>query len=201
MPDTPIDGDFGRPPRPLLCHEDELDAISIDNGFEIAALTDDLAIAWGGKRQFTPELILEYNRIAMQGIYACAGHFRTEPVTAGSFAPPAWQEVPRLVAEMCHEINSHPAQGIEVAAFTLWRVNWIHPFFDGNGRCARELTQLVLKNDIGIDELRNFHDVSTVIQNHRVRYFEALQHADQRWSEAHQPDVRQLESLLFEIYL
>src|ERR1035441_3363387 len=31
-------------------------------------------------------------------------------------------------------INQHPTL---IAAYALWRLNWIHPFVEGNGRTAR----------------------------------------------------------------
>jgi len=33
---------------------------------------------------------------------------------------------------------------MELAARVLWRINWIHPFMQGNGRTARMLSYFVL---------------------------------------------------------
>jgi fido (protein-threonine AMPylation protein) len=38
-----------------------------------------------------------------------------------------------------------------LSAFVLWRLNWIHPFDDGNGRTARALAYLVACCRLGFD--------------------------------------------------
>ena len=48
--------------------------------------------------------------------------------------------VPGLMDDMVNTVNrdwgeSHP---IRLSAYVLWRLNWIHPFVNGNGRTARD---------------------------------------------------------------
>ncbi|HET9282483.1 MAG TPA: Fic family protein [Candidatus Angelobacter sp.] len=38
---------------------------------------------------------------------------------------------------------------IHLAAYVIWRLNWIHPFADGNGRTSRALSYLVLCTRLG----------------------------------------------------
>lgn len=96
---------------------------------------------WGARR-FTPELLLETQRVAVNQIYRCAGHFRDGPVTleGAVHKPPPHDEVPTLVDEMCAHVNDKwAAPPVHLASYLMWRMNWIHPFFGGNGRTARSI--------------------------------------------------------------
>jgi Fic family protein len=91
----------------------------------------------------TPETVKEFHRMAFPGDPA-GGQFRSVNVRASdsSHAPPAPDEIPSAGAAMCAFVNERlgPDHAIECAAFILWRLNWIHPFADGNGRTARTLS-------------------------------------------------------------
>ena len=52
--------------------------------------------------------------------------------------PPPWKAVPGLMAGFFVELERIWTQGdaLDVAAYALWRITWIHPFRDGNGRTA-----------------------------------------------------------------
>ena len=92
--------------------------------------------------------VLLLNQKALEGIHSLAGTYRNSQVTIGESAhiPPPHIEVPDLVAEMCGYVNDHwhERNAIHLAAYVLWRMNWIHPFADGNGRTARIVSYLVL---------------------------------------------------------
>ena len=53
-----------------------------------------------------------------------------------SHMPPRHVEVPDHVTDMCSYVNDHweDQNATHLAAYVLWRMNWIHPFADGNGR-------------------------------------------------------------------
>ncbi|MGL5435944.1 MAG: Fic family protein [Lachnospiraceae bacterium] len=69
------------------------------------------------------------------------------------YIPPSPEDVPHLMSHMVDQIRSsrttlHP---IELAAMAHKRLVDIHPFFDGNGRTARLLMNLILVNtDYGV---------------------------------------------------
>lgn len=48
--------------------------------------------------------------------------------------------------EMCDWINDRwtKASPITLSAYVMWRLNWIHPFDDGNSRTSRATAYLVL---------------------------------------------------------
>jgi ketosteroid isomerase-like protein len=54
--------------------------------------------------------------------------------------------VPELIEEMCDYVNEHwqASTPLHLAAYIMWRLNWIHPFADGNGRTSRILSYVVL---------------------------------------------------------
>ena len=49
--------------------------------------------------------------------------------------------VAELVEDMCDYVNENweAKSAIHLAAYIMWRLNWIHPFADGNGRLSRFL--------------------------------------------------------------
>ena len=55
-----------------------------------------------------------------------------------TFLPPPWAEVPRQMVAFFGELAVLWREGdaLDVAAFALWRITWVHPFRDGNGRTA-----------------------------------------------------------------
>ncbi len=65
------------------------------------------------------------------------GQFRKQPIYVREHIPPHFENVPELVDQflsVIHEnwgIMDHPT---ELPAYALWRLNWIHPFVEGNGR-------------------------------------------------------------------
>lgn len=145
MPRYTDGDDFGcYAEEPLLCSAAEERQIEVDNVLALAELTLHIAGRWNGTLSFTPELICEFNRVAMQGIYASAGHYRKVFRAPEGLNVPNWREIPRLVEEMCQYVNSHSDNAFHAAAYVLWRTNWIHPFYEGNGRTSRELCNLAI---------------------------------------------------------
>jgi len=58
---------------------------------------------------------------------------------------------------MCDHINENWAKlsPLHLAAYTLWRMNWIHPFVDGNGRTSRAVSYLRALRSLGLRAARN----------------------------------------------
>ena len=86
--------------------------------------------------QVTPELICELNRIAIQGVRHSAGKLREVPITITntSHIPPPYEDVHRHMNVMCDYVNhcwNEPGESVQkaihVAAYVMWRLNWIHP--------------------------------------------------------------------------
>jgi Fic family protein len=62
----------------------------------------------------------------------------------------------------------------------MWRLNWIHPFADGNGRTSRIVSYIVLNIKLGY-RLPGVKTIPDQIVENRAPYFEALDEADERF--------------------
>jgi fido (protein-threonine AMPylation protein) len=98
-------------------------------------------------------IILGLHRDALMGIHGLAGNFRpsTVEIRGSKHVPPDAHRVPELVEELCDYVNDRwgTATAVHLASYVLWRLNWIHPFADGNGRTARAVSYLVMCMKMG----------------------------------------------------
>ena len=93
--------------------------------------------------------------------------------------PPDFRDVPHLMDQfICsvHE-NWYNWTYIELAAYALWRMNWIHPFIEGNGRTARAACYYLLCVRSG-GLLGGRKIVPERIRENRQPYYDALKAAD-----------------------
>jgi Fic family protein len=145
-----------------------------------------------------PALIQELQGVAVQGLQPKPGEFRnnTVGIAQSDHQPPAPHLVPNLVVEMCDYVNDnlHDRTPFHIAAYIMWRHNWIHPFTDGNGRTSRTLSYLVLSIVLGY-ELPGSPTIPEQIQSDRSSYFDALVAADKAWENG-EIDVSMMETLL-----
>jgi Fic family protein len=143
-------------------------------------------------------LILALHREALADISMYAGNFRPAGVQIqGSKHEPAGAHlVPELVEEMCDYVNDHweKSTPIHLAAYIMWRLNWIHPFADGNGRTSRILSYVVLSIRAGA-LLPGTPTIPDQIVDNRTPYFDALDAADEAWK-AGTLDLAKMEELL-----
>ena len=131
-------------------------------------------------------MILALQREALKGISAYAGNFRPGGVEihGSGHAPPDAHLVPELVEEMCDYVNDNweKSTPLHLAAYIMWRLNWIHPFADGNGRTSRALSYVVLSIRAGSIPVGS-PTISDLIVENRTPYFAALDAADKAWAE------------------
>ena len=163
------------------------------------AVLDLIDEAVRGARGFRlrPSRILDLHRIAMDGVNPLAGVFRHSPVTiAGSLhQAPCEHLVPNLIEEMCDWIEVHwSAPAIHLCAYVMWRLNWIHPFADGNGRTTRAVAYLVLCARSGF-ALPGKHTIPEQIAENRPPYYAALELIDAS-IDTNNPDLSAMEELL-----
>ncbi len=125
-------------------------------------------------------IILRLHQKALEGIHPLAGTYRNSPVYIGKsdHFPPEHTEVPDLVADMCSYVNSNwHMSAIHLAAYLLWRMNWIHPFADGNGRTARVVSYVVLSVKLN-SILPGTPTIPDLIAADKTPYYKALEGAD-----------------------
>jgi hypothetical protein len=146
-----------------------------------------------------PSLILALQREALRGISAYAGNFRPAGVTieGSKHTPVSAHLVPELVEDMCDYVNDcwSSATAVHLAAYLMWRLNWIHPFSDGNGRTSRMVSYLVLC--IKLESVLPGHPtIPEQIVGNRDPYFAALDAADAALRDHDVVDVSAMEALL-----
>lgn len=156
-----------------------------------------------GPHEIDSSLIRRFHQIVVADILPDAGEYRRRPVTIANstHVPPKPRDIPRLIDEMCDHLTTLSAP-FEAAAFSLWRLNWIHPFSDGNGRVARAIAFICLNTRL--DELVSGAFMSE-LQTRSTEYYDALEAADIKWAESVQdftdPFVfSAMSDLLFDIY-
>jgi Fic family protein len=144
-----------------------------------------------------PSTLQRLQRLAIQDIYTCAGNYRTGPVyIAGTtHQPPPASEIAERVEEMCDYVNGNWGKSpLHLAAYVMWRLNWIHPFSGGNGRTSRAISYLVLCARLGY-RLVGTETIPEQIVANRQPYYSALDAADAAYVEG-RIDVTAMEGLL-----
>jgi len=135
-----------------------------------------------GPRAFDKYALWALNHVAVAGISQFGGRFRKEPIYVGNHIPPHFDEVPELMdrfISFIHE-NWFLASPTQLAAYGLWRLNWIHPFIEGNGRTARAVCYYLLCVREG-RLLPGKKIVPERIREQREPYVAALRSADRFW--------------------
>ena len=130
---------------------------------------------WAKKRKAVEEKdILELHRITLKGISKeWAGRYKTvQNRVLGSAVkrtPPYL--VKQEMGKLAEYINKNPDKlhTIELAAIAHQMLAKIHPFLDGNGRCARLLSNMIL--------MKNGYPPNTILNNERKKYFETIEKA------------------------
>lgn len=149
------------------------------------AILDLIDEATRGQRRFRLRVstILQLHRIAMAGIHPLAGTFRNSPVgiEGSKHQPPREHLVAVFVEDMCDWLDSNweTASPLSLCAYTMWRLNWIHPFADGNGRTSRAVAYLVLCARVGYN-LPGSKTIPEQIAEDRPPYYHALEVLDER---------------------
>lgn len=155
-----------------LLRQYDLMTNSIEIGLRIGPLGFDKYLLWA------------LNHVAVANISQFGGRFREEPIYVGNHKPPHFSTVPdwmdRFIATV--QENWHIWTPTEVAAYGLWRLNWIHPFIEGNGRSARATCYYLLCVRSG-SLLPGKKILPERIRENRAGYEAGLQAADRAWDD------------------
>jgi Fic family protein len=153
----------GRTEDPLLCSVADKPRLEVANTVAQLAYIEELVD--NGVVQLREGHVHTFHKLAVDGIFPCGGAYRTWTLSAelrgSKHIPPEPARVPGLVLDALDRINTDLARAramerahgfasaLQIAAYALWRFNWIHPFAGGNGRTSRSLAYLVLCIDFG----------------------------------------------------
>ncbi|XDB59102.1 PREDICTED: adenosine monophosphate-protein transferase FICD isoform X1 [Capra hircus] len=103
-----------------------------------------------------------------------AGRFRATQVLVGHHIPPHPQEVEKQMQEFVQWLNSEDAMNlhpVEFAALAHYKLVYIHPFIDGNGRTSRLLMNLIL--------MQAGYPPITIRKEQRSEYYHVLEVANE----------------------
>lgn len=103
-----------------------------------------------------------------------AGRYRNGAVIIGGakHTPPDALDVPRQMTDLIHWLkkNDGTLHTVELSAILHHKLAAIHPFFDGNGRTARLVMNIVL--------MRKGFPLAILLKNDRKKYYDVLEKAD-----------------------
>jgi Fic family protein len=143
-------------------------------------------------------VVLRLHKAALDGLHPLAGTWRNTSVKIGGSGhqPPNEAFVSEEVELMCDYVNDHwdDSSAVHLCAYVLWKLNWIHPFSDGNGRTARAVAYVVLS--IKLDSLLpGAPTIPEQIAGDKAPYYSSLESADGHLKED-KIDVSVLEKML-----
>lgn len=143
-------------------------------------------------------IVLRLHKAALDGLHPLAGTWRNTPVKIGGSGhqPPDEAFVSEEIELMCEYVNQHWTEknAVHLCAYVLWKLNWIHPFSDGNGRTARAVAYVVLSTKLD-SLLPGAPTIPEQIAGDKTPYYKALEAADLALK-ADKIDVSELEKML-----
>lgn len=144
----------------------------------------------------SPAIIKALNFHAIACLHVHAGEYRPCAVTVGEYLPPDHHRVAKLMNHFISQVNNiwHQTDPISLAAFSLWMLNRIHPFINGNGRTARALCYFIICVKLG-GWLRGETVLPELIRRNRDEYVGLLKGVDASM-EAGALDLTQLHGFL-----
>jgi len=175
--------------------------LEVENGFRQYDLAIDVIKTFlEPDRPFAlhPSLIQQLQSVAVREIEAYPGQWRTGPakITKSNHIPPDAHLVGFLVQEMCDYVNDnwHEKTTFHLSAYVMWRLNWIHPFSDGNSRTSRTTSYIVLCASLNT-LLPGSPTIPEQIQEDRTLYFKALEASDEA-TKTGSLDVSEMENVI-----
>jgi Fic family protein len=186
----------------LLTDEDEIARREAENGLRQFSLAIEIIANHVRDKERPFKLragpILQLHKAALDGLHRLAGTFRNTPVKIGGsqHQPLEAAFVSDEVQSMCEYVNDNwsTKTAVHLAAYVLWKMNWIHPFSDGNGRTARAISYVVLS--IKLDSLLpGTPTIPEQIAANKEPYYKALEAADREWA-SDNVDVSELEAVM-----
>lgn len=146
-------------------------------------------------------LLKALNFHAIACLHTNAGEYRPCTVFVGNHNPPEPYRVDALMDDFLNQVNRNwdKFDPVVLATYVLWRLNYIHPFINGNGRTARAACYFVLCVSNG-GLIRGAPILPELISRERNNYVQALQEVDSS-SKNGKLDLAPLHSLIARLLL
>ena len=177
--------------------------LTIENGSrQYSFLQSVVGASVAAGRPFLSSLIVKaLNFHAIACLHAYAGEYRPCEVAVRDgngvivHAPPYPYRVQALMDDFVNSVNRmwETTDDIVLATWVLWRLNWIHPFINGNGRTARAACYFILCLKAQ-RWLPGSSILPELIRREHVRYEAGLRHADHN-----NGDITLLHTLIAEL--
>ncbi|MEO9574900.1 Fic family protein [Tateyamaria sp.] len=132
------------------------------------------------QRPFLSQTVLKaLNYHAIACLHTSAGLYRPCEVSVGDYKPPPMYQLPDLMDDFVNQVNRHWVEQdpLVLVAFVLWKLNFIHPFNNGNGRTARAACLFVLCVKLG-GWLPGSPILPQLIRNNRDEYVGIMKRVD-----------------------
>ena len=131
------------------------------------------------KKFLSQTIIKALNFHAISCLHDSAGQYRPWDVVVGQHTPPQFFRVNALMDDFVNTVNVNwkDTNPIYLSSYVLWRLIWIHPFINGNGRTARACCYFVLcVKSNGL--LPGTITLPTLMKQNHSQYIDALRFAD-----------------------
>lgn len=173
-------------------------ALEVSNGIRHYDFLQSIVVASlsVGRPFLSQQVIKALNYHAIACLHTNPGEYRPCPVIVGDYRPPEHYRVAALMDDFVNDVNRNweSSDPIFPAAYVLWRLNYIHPFINGNGRTARAVAYFVLcLKAEGL--LAGAPILPELLRNNRPQYVQALKLADRSF-ERGALDLSELQKLL-----
>ena len=140
------------------------------------------------RKLLSQTIIKALNFHAIACLHVNAGEYRPCQVDVGTdenlYIPPEHYRVEALMEDFVNSVNVNwdRADPILLSSFVLWRLNYIHPFINGNGRTARACCYFVLcmKAD-GLLPGKEY--LPRLLKRENAQCIDALKYADRKYAE------------------
>ncbi|MBC6444996.1 MAG: Fic family protein [Alphaproteobacteria bacterium GM202ARS2] len=150
----------------------------------------------------TEEHIKKIHFICMSGLLddaetGCYRQAQLRPL--GKHRPPRWEDVVKHMQGFVKELNKkwYLYNPIQIGAYAIWRLNWIHPFINGNGRTSRLFGYLLMNMRAGykFPGKRGYLVPEQLGGKKHAQYVKALRHADKQADDSY---LKPMEEVLSE---
>ncbi|RYG88812.1 MAG: hypothetical protein EON59_03210 [Alphaproteobacteria bacterium] len=135
--------------------------------------------------------------LAKPGIYRDGPVHLAKPDGTIMYVPPAAEDVAAHMERLFQQVTDcwEGLSPVEMGSFTLWLINWVHPFKNGNGRTARAFCYTCICLRMGF-VLPGAPTVLELIKMNDEEYQEALRVADKGYDETGNPDLSKMNAFI-----
>lgn len=129
---------------------------------------------------FSEDSYLEAHRVLMKGLVEHPGRYRTKGVgivqgdKVAHLAPPGWN-VPNLMAQLFDYLTNSEDNLLIKSCVFHYEMEFIHPFYDGNGRMGRLWQTVILMQ---LNPVFEYLSVEQAIKDSQEEYYRVLSESD-----------------------